>query len=38
LRWVVIAREVFSRFGVLLDLPPLFLVDMFHAIGGRIGS
>jgi hypothetical protein len=36
LRQVVIAKEGLSRLGVLSNLPPLSIFDMFHAIGGRV--
>jgi hypothetical protein len=35
-RWVIIAREGFSRLGVLSSLPPLSLVNMLHMIGGGL--
>jgi hypothetical protein len=38
LRQIVIVREGSSKLGVLLDLSPLSLVDLFHVIGGRFNS
>jgi hypothetical protein len=35
---VVIAREGLFKLGVLLTLPPLFLVDMIHAIDEAFDS
>jgi hypothetical protein len=32
-RWVVTIGDGSSRCGVLLSLSPLFLIDMFQAIG-----
>jgi hypothetical protein len=34
----IIAREASSRFGVLLGLPPLSLVDMIQATNGGFGT
>jgi hypothetical protein len=31
LKWAITTREGLSKLGVLLSLPPLFLVDMLHA-------
>jgi hypothetical protein len=37
-RHIVIVREASSKLGVLLDLSPLSLVDLFHVTGGRFSS
>jgi hypothetical protein len=34
----VTVGEIFYRLGVLSCLPPLSLVDMFHAIGEGFGT
>jgi hypothetical protein len=36
-KWAVNVGEGSSRFGVLLSLCPLSLVDMLHATSGRFG-
>jgi hypothetical protein len=36
-RRVVIVREGFSKLEVLLGLPPLLFVDMFHVTSGGFG-
>jgi len=38
LKWLVIVRESSSRLEILSGLPPLFLIDMFHAIGGSFDN
>ncbi len=37
-RHIVIVRKASSKLGVLLNLSPLSLVDLFHVTGGRFGS
>jgi hypothetical protein len=37
-KWVVIAKGGFSKFGVLLGLPPLSFIDMLHVTNGGFGS
>jgi hypothetical protein len=37
-RHIFIVREASSKLGVLLDLSPLSLVDLFHVTGGRFSS
>jgi hypothetical protein len=37
-KWVVIAGEGSSRLGVLLGLPPFFLINMLHATSGGFST